>query len=357
MPPRTGLVRPLRVLLLERHATLGAGWWAETLRGGDTAGPEQMLDPREPVALSRIHEPRQRREILKRTLVRLGSNLTLPEEVDFERRLAELTWGGVPLLLMVAAVTAERDNFGAALALSSDELALKIAQNELLRIQKVATGNRVDRVLAPLVDHVVAVATLRQGLSTEAVHDVIETEAAALGYELPYGPEPLRKALATALPAANGDVAAVEPDMIGEALLLVAWQNGRRTRVPIAEEDVVLSAIRRAHRADPAAVMETVIRTCQDYVIHGHRDPLDWLELIFKERVGSEALIELANAMPETTVELRELALEISQSATALIGRLARENTDDVRIPGGLQRIPQQPVEPPVGGRAPGGGA
>ena len=320
---RTGPAQRLRVLLLERHATIGVGWWAETFRSGDTASPERMLNPRQPVALSRIGEPKQRREILKQTLARLGSDLPLPADVEFERRLAKLTWGGVPLLLMVAAVTADRDGFGAALALSSDELALNIADKELLRIRNVATGKRVDRVLARLVDHLVAVATLRQGLTGDAAREVIETEAAKSGYALPYGPEPLRKALATALPAANGGVAAVEPDMIGEALLLKAWKHG-----------CVLSAIRRAHRADPTAVMETVIRTCQDYVIHGHREPLGWLELVFeeRERVGGKALIELANAMPESTVELRELALKISQSATELIGRLARENSDDVHI-------------------------
>ena len=328
-----GGVPPLRVLLLERHGMPGTGWWAETFRGGDAASPDLMLDPREPVALSRIDQPGQRREILKRTLARLGSELALPEGVDFERRLAELTWGGVPLLLMVAAVTAERDNFGAALALNSDALALNIARNELSRIRKVAMGSRVDPVLAPLVDHVVAVATLRQGLSKEAIHDVVKAEAAALEYELPYGPKPLREALVTALPAANGDMAAVEPDMIGEALLLLVWENGHRARAPVADDDdVVLSTIRRAHRADSTAVMETVIRTCQDYVIHGHCDPLGWLELVFRERADSEAVIELANAMPETTVELRELALEISRSATSLAGRFSRDHIDDVRV-------------------------
>ena len=345
---RTGPAPPLRVLLLERHATIGVGWWAETFRSGDTASPELMLNPREPVALSRIDEPRQRREILRRTLVRLGSDLTLPEDVEFERRLAKLTWGGVPLLLMVAAVTAERNNLGSALALSSDELALSIAEKELLRIQEVATGNRVDPALAPLINHLVAVTTLRQGLSAEVVHDVIETEADALRYKLPYGPEPLRNALAAALPAADGDVAAVEPDMIGQALLLKAWEDGRRAQVPGAKKDIVLSAIRRAHRADPTAVMETVIRTCQDYVIHGHRDPLGWLELVFNERIGDEALIELANAMPENTVELRELALEIWQSATDLTRRLADNNTDDLAYSDNLLRTPQQPVNPLV---------
>ena len=97
---------PLRLLLLERHATpdTGTGWWDETFRGGEGASPKRMLDPQEPVALRRTDEPQHRCEILKQTLAKLGSTLTLPEDEDFERRLAELTWGGVPLLLMMAAV-------------------------------------------------------------------------------------------------------------------------------------------------------------------------------------------------------------------------------------------------------------
>ena len=60
----TGL--PLRLLLLERHATPDTGWWDETFRGGEgAASPDQMLDPQEPVALRRTDDPQHRREILK----------------------------------------------------------------------------------------------------------------------------------------------------------------------------------------------------------------------------------------------------------------------------------------------------
>jgi len=74
---RTGPQPPLRLLLLERHATpdTGTGWWDETFRRGEGASPKRMLDPQEPVALRRTDEPQHRREILKQTLAKLGSTL------------------------------------------------------------------------------------------------------------------------------------------------------------------------------------------------------------------------------------------------------------------------------------------
>ncbi len=314
-----GRNRPLRLLLLERHATHGDGWWAEAFgRGNDAVTVEKMLDPLRPVALHPLDDPSHRRAILTRTLARLGSDLTLPEDADFDRRLAELTWGGVPLLLMMAAVTAARTDFGHVLALGTDTLALNIAETELSRIRKVVAGHGVTEGLGPLIDHVVAVATLRQGLTREAARLVLEEEAVKLGYALPAGPAALRDVIATALPDGGG-VAPVEPDMIGEAVLLSVWE-GKTDALP---------AIVRAHEAEPVATMETVIRTCQDYAIHGHRQPMDWLKRIFDARTDLSTLIELSAAMPRHTVELREIAVEIAHAVAELIEPLVHETREE----------------------------
>ena len=309
---------PLRVLLLERHATPGAGWWAETFGRGEEAVLEGMLDPAEPVVLRALERLGQRREIIERTLARLGSGLTLPEDDGFGRRLAELTWGGVPLLLMIAAVAAARTGVNDALALGADRLALNVAENELCRVRKVT---RVDASLGPFVDHMVAIATLRQGLTEDAVLDAIEAEVTELGYRLPVGAAPLRDGLTRALPDGAGGVSAVGPDMIGEALLISVW----------SETDTGLPAIGRAHALAPVAVMETLIRTCQDYVIRGYSEPLKWLETLFDARTDGYALIELDDALPKQTVELRELGLEVSRSVAGLFGSFAR-GTEDTNV-------------------------
>ena len=284
---------PLRLLLMERQAEPGVGWWAEVFGiGNDAAVLEKLADPAEPVDLRPLDDANQRRAILTKTLARLGSTVTLPEpgdDTDFDCRLAELTWAGVPLLLMLAAATAAREGFGRVLAMGSKDLAFSVAKTELARILKVVESKNVSTGLVPLVKHVAAVATLRQGLTSEATRQVIERESEELGYNLPYGSAALRDAFAVALPNDAGGIAAVEPDMIGEALLLDVWREDNIEAIP---------AIARAHAIDSEVVAKTVIRTCQDYVIRGHRHPLNWLEKIRVDSADSYALMHLSDAMP-----------------------------------------------------------
>ena len=300
---------PLRLLLLERQAERGNGWWAEVFGLGDDAVVlEKLADPDEPVALRPLNDATQRRAILTKTLVSLGSTVTLPatgDDADFDRRLTELTWAGVPLLLMLAAATAAREGFGQVLTMGSSELAFSVAKAELARILKVVDSQNVSASLAPLVKHVAAVATLRQGLTSEAMRKVIERESEELGYNLPNGSAALRDAFAVALPNDAGGIAAIEPEMIGEALLLDVWREDNTHAVP---------AIARAYATDPEAVAKTIIRTCQDYVIRGNRHPLNWLEKIRADSADLHALIHLCNAMPAHTLELREIAFELDKA-------------------------------------------
>ena len=305
---------PLRLLLLERQAERGGGWWAEAFgRGDDAAVLERLADPAEPVALRRLDDADQRRAILTKTLASLGSTVKLPavgDDPDFDRRLTELTWAGVPLLLMLAAATAARAGFGQVLAMGSGDLAFSVAETELARILKVVKSQNVSTSLAPLVKHVTAVATLRQGLTPEAAREMIERESEELGYNLPNGSAALRDALAMALPNDGGGIASVEPDMIGEALLLDVWRDDNTHALP---------AISRAYATDPDAVAKTIIRTCQDYVIRGHRHPLNWLERIRTDNTDLYALLHLSDAMPAHTVELREIAAELDKEVLAKV--------------------------------------
>ena len=305
---------PLRLLLLERQAERGSGWWAEVFgRGDDAAVLEKLADPAEPVALRPLDDADQRRAILTKTLASLGSTVTLPavgDDSDFDRRLTELSWAGVPLLLMLAAATAAREGFGQVLAMGSQDLAFSVAETELARILKMVESQNVSTSLAPLVKHVTAVATLRQGLTSEAAREMIERESEKLGYNLPNGSAALRDALAMALPNDGGGIATVEPNMIGEAMMLDVWREDNIQALP---------AIARAYAADPDVVAKTVIRTCQDYVIRGHRHPLNWLEKIRADSTDLYALIHLSNAMPTSTLGLREIAAELDKAVLAKV--------------------------------------
>ena len=314
---------PFRLLLLERQAERGSGWWAEVFgRGDDAAVLEKLADPAEPVALRPLDDSDHRRAILTKTLASLGSTVTLPavgDDPDFDRRLTELSWAGVPLLLMLAAATAAREGFGQVLAMGSTELAFSVAKTELARILKVLESQNVSMSLAPLVKHVAAVVTLRQGLTPEAAREMVEQESEKLGYNLPHGSAALRDAFAVALPDDAGGITAVEPDMIGEALLLDVWREDNIQALP---------AITRAYATDPDAVAKTVVRTCQDYVIRGNRHPLNWLEKIRADTTDLYALIHLCNAMPTQTVELREIAAELDKAVVRQVGPPAGDMRD-----------------------------
>ena len=301
-------VPPFRVLLIERHAQRGRGWWVEAFGiGRDAQVLERMLDPPTPYDLGPIVRPDQRREILTKTLACLGSTVRPPQagtDHDFDRRLSKLTWGGVPLLLMMAGATAAREGLGHVLAMGSDELAINIAETELDRVRQVAIGSGLPAGLAPLVDHVTAVTTMLQGLTVEQAVDMIRQESAALGYDVPGGPAVLRDALAKAFSDDLGCLAAVEPDLIAEALLLRVWKPGNTTALP---------AISRAYANKGPEAADTIIRTCQDYVSRGHRHPITWLSRIFEDSADDlDALSVLSDSMPQHTLELRETAAEVS---------------------------------------------
>jgi hypothetical protein len=63
-PPRDE--KPLRILLLERHAERNLGWWAELMRSVSLSapGPDEFADPPEPVALGPLAEVEDRRALL-----------------------------------------------------------------------------------------------------------------------------------------------------------------------------------------------------------------------------------------------------------------------------------------------------
>jgi hypothetical protein len=125
---------PFRVLLLERHADPDSGWWQTAFgTGGVHAYAIQgLLDPPRPVELLPLAPP-QRRQILDAMLEKLGRNERVPAEgtdPQFDDRLANLTWGGDPLHLMMAASRAAEAGLGALLALNRTELVKAVARVE-----------------------------------------------------------------------------------------------------------------------------------------------------------------------------------------------------------------------------------
>ena len=181
---------PLRLLVLEREGGAGGGWWDIAFgRGQEGSVLSNLLDPANPVRVGPLAEAKQRRRVFEGTLAAMGSSLGLPVEDGpsaFDDTVMQLSWGGEPLFLMMAAITAGRDGDWRVLRLAPDELARSVAATELDRVRNIVQGRGVE-VAGTFVDHVVAVATLRQGLSREQANEAIAQEAEQLGYMVPTG--------------------------------------------------------------------------------------------------------------------------------------------------------------------------
>jgi hypothetical protein len=109
--PPPGAAQPkFRLLLLERQAEPGSGWWetAFGLGGSGARAIRRLLDPPEPVSLRPLGDAGDRRAVFQAMFSRKDSTVAAPDDPTFERRLGDagLRSGGDPLFLMMAALKA-----------------------------------------------------------------------------------------------------------------------------------------------------------------------------------------------------------------------------------------------------------
>ncbi len=302
--------KPLRLLLLERHADLNGGWWREAFDSGDSGAYvlQGMLNPREPVRLHPL-APAARRQVLDAMLARLGSRGRVPPAgaaSGFDEQLARLTWGGDPLYLMMAASRAAEAGLGSLLALNRVELVKAVAGTERARLVKQAQASG----LAPeVLCHMVALVTLCGGLTWDAAAEAVPAELDALRRANAHPAAELANALRTALPAIDGGVAAILPDAVGEAFVLDVLGSSR----------IAQGVVRRASALSGLAVADTLIRCVQDFGEAEGSDALQLLQSLAGDLKEPAALAALLNRLPESSVALRKFAAGISRRIVAML--------------------------------------
>ncbi|MEL7216452.1 MAG: tetratricopeptide repeat protein, partial [Pseudomonadota bacterium] len=317
----TGTHPPLRLLLLERVGGPGSSWWTRLF---DQGGPDgeavaDLLSPGAPLAVEALSTAAERHHVFA-AAYRAATDGAVPAMLEqLDRTLTEVSLGGEPLFIAMFALVAARQGLGKASALTADKIAQNLAKGELTRIGKIWAAQsglppgRDQGAARPFDSHLAALASLSEGWSEAEAHDAISREAEALNLALPGGSEPVRAALHTALPGSEGGIGAVLPDILGEAMAIIALQHLPERGVP---------AIRRAVEAKRVEVTKAIIRTCQDFLIRGEETPLTWLEALRAHASDLEALIALSDAMPNDTLELREIAAEVSQAILKLVASL-----------------------------------
>lgn len=313
---------PLRLLLLERTGGAGAAWWGGLFDQPGTEGEaiREMLGRGAPLTVDALSDPDERHAVFAAAFGQATDAAVPARNAWLDQALLEASLGGEPLFLAMFGLVAAQQGLAATQALAADQIALELARQELKRIGKHwAASGFLPAAERPLHAHLAAVASLCEGLTEAEAHAAIARESAALHQAIPEDQtEQARAALHAALPGELSGVAAIIPDILGEAVAIEAFR---------ALPDAGVEAVQRAAQVNRGAVTRVVVRACQDFLIRGQRAPLAWLKTLQADAVELEALLELVNAMPAETTELRELALELAEEI------LRRLPLDEERAP------------------------
>ncbi len=296
----------LRVLLLERHASTETGWYSSLVSGDwQSEAVRDLFDPWEPVKVRPLEECADRLGILRATLERAASlhSVSVPllpvlgQDADFEQRLMDPQWSD-PLMLMMAALTALNTGVATALSLSRPEIAGRLAEHEVGRVRKFAP--KQEWHAGDLLVQLAAFVTLCGGLSKEEALSAAANVSLALGLQYPNGHGAAVSDLHNALPALDGAVEPVRPDLIGEAFLLTTWKpsppSGCLTRaLALAEKNVI----------------NVLVRTAQDFADDREPRPLRWLDELLSHTDDASLLSAVNDALPLESVCLREFAFRV----------------------------------------------
>lgn len=295
--------RPLRLLLLERHADTEVGWWAKVFGGADSAslGVPALLDPPYPQLLKPLVGLEHRLCLLRAAFAQFGgSEAALPD--DLAARVMDGDWGAHPLLLQMAALQMARHGVESLPGMGRAELCLRMAQHELDRVAALARSEQVDESLAR---HLAACVTLAEGMERDTFLRFASSEKQAIG--LPSGGDPARLArcLAEAVAAEDGSLAPVLPDLVGEATILAAFD---RRDIDGA------AAVQRCFDVAGLPVARSLIRTCQDYG-RERAAPVRWLQRLFDRLMPAqlETARQIVQSLPDKSIALASFATTATQ--------------------------------------------
>ena len=231
-----------------------------------------------------------------KSLVRPGARL--PSRKKLIGNLGRSRGVGEPLFLAMCGVQAARLGVVEALKLPADNLALVLAARELRLVQDAVNSARTAFTERAFAAHICAVSTLQGGIEhsqlTLTLQQEKDSNSAYERIDLIAMTERFRDVIA----AEDGGLAPVEPDILGEALLILAWQEA---------EDASAAILRAFHRR-PVSTVETLIRCCQDFAFLGTSRAKDWLRLVIDSISDVELLRDIYNRLPVTTAGLRDIA-------------------------------------------------
>jgi tetratricopeptide (TPR) repeat protein len=316
---------PLRILLVERVAEAGRGWYESLFGQGDDAPAVRTLfEPYAPMELRPLDPQTERRGVLEAMLKALADFKKRPAPALpppgtnelFEAQLAQPRWGE-PLSLMMAAMLFEEADAVTALQMGRADVALQLADHEGRRIAACAGGKKSE----PMLKHLAAMASLAGGIPDEKLVPFVESELKTMSWSFDGGPRDLAQRLKEALPVDRGEqgedgrrfgdgVGTIQPDILAEAFILHTFRReGYSAR---EQQGAVVRAARKLGRLVPFVVC----RAIQDFSVDDAiKEPIEWLKSLVHAGKAKDIrlLLYVEVSLPDQTVSLSELAIEVEE--------------------------------------------
>ncbi len=335
----------LRLLLLDREAPEGFGWWHELAGSGPPARRDLFYSP-QPRPLPDLADLEERGALIASALQaahRLRPDAPAGPDIPaesadpaFDLRLSEPQFGNSLALVMAGVIALDRGPHSA-LALRHLEAARQLGQRELARMAALAESRRAS---GEAMRHLVAFNGLTGGIPVGDLRRIVADELAAsrrsadldavsalLEQELPVRTE------ATDTPR-SPRLTTIQPDLIGEAAIVEAFIG------PASREAEAGSVVQRSYALSPQEGARALVRLVQDFGYPledadateaeraAARRVIGWLRELMRESDSPEQLLPLANALPAETTLLRELTAELTQRLADHHRALAAANPD-----------------------------
>ena len=342
----------LRLLLLEREAPDGFGWWHDLSRppGNNAATRRDLLvDPERPRTLPDLDPGKVRHDLLIATqaaaqaMIGEGANRAtfapFGSDASFDEALAAPRFGN-PLNLAMAGIIAAQRGPSEAFGLRRLDAARHLARHEIKRIAMIATG---DGIAEDAACHALGFNNLCGGMALESIIADLENELTTVGHATPAGA--LAKLMQQELPSPGGQedgmplrLGTTQPDLIGEGVIVETLLKGTPAQIVAAPK-----LVERTYALTGQHAAESLMRLIQDYG-HALEDGsasaedravgatiLNLFTALAKAIPDDEivALDTLISAMPANSLVLREVAAEQSARLANLWSVIAQSTSDE----------------------------
>jgi tetratricopeptide (TPR) repeat protein len=321
---RTKYEHRIRILLLERNGNLNSGWFYNLFDRSQSGEIVEEIFDGDCIQRFSIMDICDQKEIIKNTVESYwsfasytNSNRTIQEETICENILNGHKFNTPLEIIMATIVSIEEGNLNANHR-TSNELALKIAEYEIARIEKMTKHDYDYNII---ILHLSCIVTICQGVGYSELEQVIEAEIKTLKLTPSLSQRKIKEEFIKLYTQGDYDeynnatsLEPISPDIIGEAFIKIVfkqlWNN---------DADKITGIFSRAYEYKDSKPFESLVHLIQDFctedwLCNQHEDlddsPILWLnKLIDNSEINIGLLLSIHEAVSDDLLVLNQASL------------------------------------------------